>query len=1104
MRLRYWCFPVLVLQSCLVFADTALVPRAIARDGSTLAAAPIAPAGDVDAIVRFRDTPLFARDRFRLSATAGERAAALQSFDARFAAFERDLASLERARGKVASHAAGSAVRARFARTFAGVAVTVSADTLAGIARLDYVRSVHLDRPVQMHLANSVPKIRAPQVWSTYGTRGRDIVVAIIDTGIDYTHPALGGGFGPGHRVIGGYDFINNDADPLDDAGHGTHVAGIVGGNGAGLVGVAPEVSFLAYKVLDAQGNGTDSTILAAIERAADPNGDGDPSDRADVANMSLGRPGTPDDPASQAIEVATRAGVVFCISTGNAGRFQAISTPANAPSALSVGATTINDAIADFSSKGPSDRTYAIKPEVVAPGVAIASAKMGGGTVAYNGTSMAAPHVAGLAALLRALHPQWGPEDVKGAIVGTAQALDEDVMAQGAGRIDALRAAGADVIASPSTIAFGFDDVAQARWSVAKTFTVVNRGASTRALTLSAPAPRAHVTATLSATSVTLAPGESREITLAIEVDNGKVDSPRTGSLAIAGAVTIAGGAMPVRVPWAFVKAAVVTVEYDGDEPFIAVVASTDSPAHAYAAVGPMERRTTLVVPPGEYDVNVTIVPFGGTGPWSRRFVLVERRSITNAATIPIHRDMAAHEIVLSAQDERGRPLDDLSRGNATCSYDLAMVWPEGSAMGLSTFPKYVGESYRVSAVSDRFTLLPFQMCADHGNNATYSAQFEPVRGLAAPVTRTLAAADWSRNPLRIAVPPEAENPALRLSPGWMRHGANWSEVTHFSRPLPAGAGTWTGTAFLTRALHPSFKSMMFVMMDMDVPEDGPPAPRPRVIGLETLPIFRDDARTRVWRYLTSGPTTYHAGDGEVLPAGEGLIHPQSHIVRDGGGQLLTTTYFHGPLGEMLQAESIGADLVLRDAGGAVVQSAKIFIPSIALPDGAYTFELTKPTLRAVAAFDTRKDDGAPPAMTALRLLDGTGRVASRLDTGEAGALLVSAIDRVPLERGSARAAIAAEATRVRWRPHGTSEWHDLALTIVGHEIANGQSEIDALGHIPAGTAYRAELLAVTQAGPGLIDLDLHFEDPAGNTYDYTMTRAFSVGGAKRRNVRH
>ncbi len=168
----------------------------------------------------------------------------------------------------------------------AGVAATIPEEDLDAVRNLDYVTAVHHDRILRASAtpARNITQICADQVWSQLGTRGSGVTVAVIDTCIDYTHPALGGGFGPGKKVAGGYDFINGDADPRDDHDRGTHVAGIIAADGADLIGVAPDVTLIAYKVLGSTGQGTMSAIIAALERSADPNDDGSSSEATAVS----------------------------------------------------------------------------------------------------------------------------------------------------------------------------------------------------------------------------------------------------------------------------------------------------------------------------------------------------------------------------------------------------------------------------------------------------------------------------------------------------------------------------------------------------------------------------------------------------------------------------------------------------------------------------------------------------------------------------------------------------------------------------------------------------------------------------------------------------
>jgi subtilisin len=239
-----------------------------------------------------------------------------------------------------------------------------------------------------------VDRIDAEKVWDwSPPVTGQGVKVCIIDTGIDDTHPDLAA------NVKGGVNFVMQKGriDPAawkDDNGHGTHVAGIVGArrNGLGVVGVAPEVSLYAAKVLNKNGMGYASDVIAGINWAVN-NG-------MDVVNMSLGQSvGT--DALKAACDAAVSAGVVLVASAGNEGDgnpdTNEVSYPAAYESVIAVGATDSNDNAPRWSSSGPA-------VELAAPGVNIRSTWKGGGYATLSGTSMAAPHVTGTVALVLAI----------------------------------------------------------------------------------------------------------------------------------------------------------------------------------------------------------------------------------------------------------------------------------------------------------------------------------------------------------------------------------------------------------------------------------------------------------------------------------------------------------------------------------------------------------------------------------------------------------------------------------------------------------------------------------------------------------------------------
>lgn len=339
---------------------------------------------------------------------------------------------------------------------------TIIADSLEinKLKQLSYIRKITKD-----HIATAIDNesndiIQAPQVWTQLNATGKNVKIGILDTGIDPNQPELSG------KVIGGYDFVNNDSDPMDDHGHGTHCAGIAAANGPTLKGVAPDAKLIAIKVLNAQGQGFWSTIIAGINYAIDPDNNPLTDDGVDILSISIGGGGFPDDPLAQAVNNAVDNGVLCTVAAGNTGSdYYTINSPGCAEKALTVGASDKTDKIATFSSRGPIIGANFVKPDVLAPGVAIYSTLPNGQYASWDGTSMATPHVAGAAALLKELHPEWTPADIKAALMQTAVDIGEDLWTQGKGRINILNATQVKVLVNPELINFGNVDESQTTW---------------------------------------------------------------------------------------------------------------------------------------------------------------------------------------------------------------------------------------------------------------------------------------------------------------------------------------------------------------------------------------------------------------------------------------------------------------------------------------------------------------------------------------------------------------------------------------------------------------------------------------------------------------
>jgi subtilisin family serine protease len=302
-------------------------------------------------------------------------------------------------------------------------------------------------------LDRNLVQVGADDAWAA-GFRGDGVTIGVLDTGVDATHPDLAG------RVDAAESFVV-DLGPEDRHGHGTHVASIAAGTGAGSggarSGVAPGARLVSGRVVDDEGYGFESDAIAGMEWAAP---------QADVVNMSLGFGWSSDgsDPMSLALDaLSDQHDTLFVVSAGNEGPGAgSVSYPGAADRALTVGAVDGEDALAGFSSRGPLAISGEVKPELVAPGVDIVAARAAGTTIGdpvgdlyttLSGTSMAAPHAAGAAADLAQRHPEWTAPQLKAALTGTTDPVAADTFDAGAGRLDvgdAVAAAarpGADVL---------------------------------------------------------------------------------------------------------------------------------------------------------------------------------------------------------------------------------------------------------------------------------------------------------------------------------------------------------------------------------------------------------------------------------------------------------------------------------------------------------------------------------------------------------------------------------------------------------------------------------------------------------------------------------
>ncbi|WP_217551439.1 S8 family peptidase [Streptomyces sp. GbtcB6] len=522
-------------------------------------------------------------------------------------------------------------------------AVTNGNKAASGIAHvwLDGVRKASLDK--------SVPQIGAPTAWKA-GYNGKGVKIAVLDTGVDTTHPDLK------DQVIESKNF-SAAADASDHFGHGTHVASIAAGTGAKshgkYTGVAPGAKILNGKVLDDTGSGDDSGILAGMEWAA--------TEGADIVNLSLGGFDTPEiDPLEAEVnKLSEQKGILFAIAAGNEGP-ESIGSPGSAADALTVGAVDGNDKLADFSSTGPA-ADGSIKPDVTAPGVDITAAAAKGsvidqevgenppGYLTISGTSMATPHVAGAAAILKQEHPDWGYQQLKAALTGSAKGGKYTPFQQGSGRIAVDKAIKQTVLADPVSVNFGVqqwphtDDTA-----VTKQLTYRNTGTKDVTLSLAAIATDPKGAAApagffkLGATKVTVPAGGTAAVDLTV---NTKLGGTLDG--AYSAYVTATGGGQSIRTAAAVtreVQSYTVTVKHIGRDGNPTGVYATDLAGYSglgngrdYVVPVSDSGTATFRVPKGTYLLDAWIAKDFTTFDGGLDWLVNPKLSVTKDLTLTI-----------------------------------------------------------------------------------------------------------------------------------------------------------------------------------------------------------------------------------------------------------------------------------------------------------------------------------------------------------------------------------------------------------------------------------------------------------------------------------
>lgn len=528
------------------------------------------------------------------------------------------------------------------------------------------IAEVRLDGRVQASLDESVPMVGAPSVWDADYT-GQGVRVAVLDTGIDANHPDVG------DAVTAAEDFTFSDVGTADLFGHGTHVSSIAVGRGAAsdgqYSGVAPDADLLVGKVLDDYGFGYDSWIIAGMEWAVDQ--------RADVVNLSLGGCATDgSDPLAEAVNTLTeQAGTLFVVAAGNHPSSEClhpetVSSPASADHALAVGSVNKQGELSGFSNTGPRLGDGAVKPELTAPGESIVAARaegtledvaVGDHYARLSGTSMASPHVAGVAALLAEMHPDWTADELRAALLGSAVPHpDLGAYQQGAGLVDAERAAGQQVLASPPSLSMGL-----ASWPhdddepISTTLTYRNTGDELITLDLSVTAyakdgtPAPDQMFVVAPERLAVPAGGTAEVTVTADTSMASPNGAYSGS--ISGAT--GDGDVVVTTPVGVVK------EVESYDLTIDVIDRDGEPTWTIGYLGDLTAETlseillpgepvTFRLPAGQYDLNGAIFTESADDPEDFSLTLAARPELVLDRDLAVSLDARDGQLVQATVD--------------------------------------------------------------------------------------------------------------------------------------------------------------------------------------------------------------------------------------------------------------------------------------------------------------------------------------------------------------------------------------------------------------------------------------------------------------------
>ncbi|MFH8693493.1 S8 family serine peptidase [Streptomyces chartreusis] len=802
-------------------------------------------------------------------------------------------------------------------------------ETASGVER------IWLDGKRQTALDRSVPQVGAPMAWQA-GFDGTGVTVAVLDTGVDATHPDLA------DRIVAERNF-SDDPDAVDRNGHGTHVAATVAGSGAATAGthrgVAPGARLLNAKVLDESGSGYDSGIIAGMQWAVDQG--------AGVVNLSLGGEDTEGtDPLEEAVQtLSADTGTLFVVAAGNDGESGArtLGSPGTAPAALTVGAVDRADVPARFSSQGPT-ADGALKPDVTAPGTAIVAAgaaegwqgdPAGEGYVAMSGTSMATPHVAGAAAVLAQRYPDFDGRQLKALLTASARpAPAVSAYVQGSGRIDVAAALEQHVTTSPAALDFGTQ-----RWPhgddpvTGQEVTYRNSGAQAITLDLSARAfggdgkPAAEGMFTVSPARIVVPAGGTATTTVTADTRAGDADGLFSGSLlATSGGEPVARTAFGAEREVESYDLTLRHLDAAGDvtgDAYTTVKGTQEGTGSAWRAVEESDGEVTIRLPRGRYALQGTV--FAGA---EGTAVLVRPRlDLTGDMTVVMDaRD--AGQVDVTVPDARAVSTERHVSYGVTGPFGYGTVYriPPGSAPY-----RFAGTGPAVPAdeaylqIAENFT----------SPSATYRPAWNRPASPFAGFTATVRRSQLSEVTVELGAPAQGRTATLIAGP-WSPDGVTWTGFDAPGTAVPARR-----TEYLLRGSDARWE------YDLYQYSPGPDGSEPAWdASLFTAPMtFPRERHALRMNFGVFGPVLSTAGTPEHLRAG---------AVRQGDTLRATLPLFGDGAGHTGESAYGRARTSLTADGEEIFSADRPLSASdaLVLPSGEHAYRLSTEVSRPVAVF--------------------------------------------------------------------------------------------------------------------------------------------------------